>query len=205
MSVEVGHADLIDEGAARPTGLGLRLMYVLFYRVIAAMSPLRLPVDAVDFSIMSGRVVGEIRRDGLGLLQNRHLRAQPRIAHQCADVERRGYDDTADVAPFRGRLGFRSGVVDCFPTALARQADAQIDATGMKGIEDAKAFDDGDGRRLSELYRGGADPNRVGGGGDLTDEYRGLRGCDGDEVVFGDPVALVAPLLGVLGKVDGVA
>ncbi len=52
-----------------------------------------------------------------------------------------------------------------------------------------------------------AAPTRIvlGGGGDLTDQHRGRRAGDGDEVVFGDPVALVAPLLGVLGEVDGVA
>ena len=33
----------------------------------------------------------------------------------------------------------------------------------------------------------------------------GRRAGDRDEVVFGDPVALVSPLLGVLGEVDGVA
>jgi polyisoprenyl-phosphate glycosyltransferase len=39
----------------------LRLCYYLFYRLIASLSRLRLPVDTGDFSIMSRRVVDEIR------------------------------------------------------------------------------------------------------------------------------------------------
>ena len=61
------------------------------------------------------------------------------------------------------------------------------------------------GRGVAELDRGGADADPVGGGGDLADQHRGRRTRDGDEVVLGDPVPLVAPLLGVLGEVDGVA
>ena len=38
-----------------------------------------------------------------------------------------------------------------------------------------------------ELHRGRADTNPVGGGGDLTDQHRGRRAGDGDEVMLGDP------------------
>lgn len=55
----------------RKEGLLLRLAYFLFYRLITRLSPLRLPVDAGDFSIMSGRVVEEIRR---APEHNRYLR-----------------------------------------------------------------------------------------------------------------------------------
>ena len=75
----------------------------------------------------------------------------------------------------------------------------------MERLEHAEALDDSDGGGLAELHRGGADANPVGGGGDLTDQHRGRRAGDGDEMVFGDPVALVSPLLGVLGEVDRVA
>ena len=49
----------------------LRLAYFVFYRVIASLSKLKLPVDAGDFGIMSRRVVDEIRR---APEQNRYLR-----------------------------------------------------------------------------------------------------------------------------------
>lgn len=49
----------------------LRLAYFGFYRLIASMSKLKLPVDTGDFGIMSRRVVDEIRR---APEHNRYLR-----------------------------------------------------------------------------------------------------------------------------------
>lgn len=46
----------------RKERLLLRLAYFVFYRLIASMSKLKLPVDAGDFGVMSRRVVAEIRR-----------------------------------------------------------------------------------------------------------------------------------------------
>ena len=40
----------------------LRACYWLFYRLIAALSPVRLPLDAGDFGLLSRRVVEQIRR-----------------------------------------------------------------------------------------------------------------------------------------------
>jgi len=40
----------------------LRLCYYLFYRLLAALSPIQLPVDAGDFGLMSRRVIDEVRR-----------------------------------------------------------------------------------------------------------------------------------------------
>jgi dolichol-phosphate mannosyltransferase len=45
----------------RKEGTLLRTAYFLFYRLITSISELRLPLDAGDFSIMSRRVVMEIR------------------------------------------------------------------------------------------------------------------------------------------------
>ena len=45
----------------RKEGTLLRTAYFLFYRLITSLSELRLPLDAGDFSIMSRRVVAEIR------------------------------------------------------------------------------------------------------------------------------------------------
>jgi dolichol-phosphate mannosyltransferase len=40
----------------------LRLCYFLFYRLLAVLSAMQLPVDAGDFGLMSGRVIRELRR-----------------------------------------------------------------------------------------------------------------------------------------------
>jgi glycosyltransferase involved in cell wall biosynthesis len=40
----------------------LRFCYFLFYRALAGMSDVRLPLDAGDFGLMSARVVAELRR-----------------------------------------------------------------------------------------------------------------------------------------------
>ncbi|MGA2353608.1 MAG: glycosyltransferase family 2 protein [Terriglobales bacterium] len=40
----------------------LRACYYLFYRLLAALSSIRLPLDAGDFSLLSRRVIDEIRR-----------------------------------------------------------------------------------------------------------------------------------------------
>lgn len=60
------HREGYDVVFARRTGRKeawwLRVAYRLFYRVLAALSALPLPLDAGDFSLMSRRVVEEIRR-----------------------------------------------------------------------------------------------------------------------------------------------
>ena len=47
---------------ARKEAWWLRLCYFLFYRLIAALSELRLPIDSGDFSLLSARVVAELRQ-----------------------------------------------------------------------------------------------------------------------------------------------
>lgn len=60
--LEEGFDVVYAKRVRRKEGLALRLAYFLFYRLLASLSRLRLPVDAGDFSIMSRRVVDEIRR-----------------------------------------------------------------------------------------------------------------------------------------------
>ncbi len=55
----------------RKEGLILRFAYFVFYRLIASLSKLKLPVDAGDFGVMSRRVVDQIRR---APEHNRYLR-----------------------------------------------------------------------------------------------------------------------------------
>ena len=174
---------------------------------VACASTLADQIAAVEHRQDVVDLIGEVRRDGLGLLQDRQFRAQPWIAHQRADVERRRDDHAADVAPFDRRRGLRirRRVPDGLPAALTGTSHTQVDAAGMECGERAEALDHGDGRRLTELHRGGTDANPVGGGGDLADQDGGLRAGDRDEMMLGEPVASVTPLLGVLGEVDGVA
>ena len=47
--------------ARRKEGIGLRASYFLFYRLLATMSDIRLPLDAGDFALMSRRVVERMR------------------------------------------------------------------------------------------------------------------------------------------------
>lgn len=46
----------------RKEALWLRACYYLFYRLLAALSSIRLPLDAGDFGLMSSRVIQEIRK-----------------------------------------------------------------------------------------------------------------------------------------------
>lgn len=60
--LEEGFDVVYAQRVGRKERLVLRFAYFLFYRLIASLSKLKLPVDAGDFGIMSRRVVDEIRR-----------------------------------------------------------------------------------------------------------------------------------------------
>ena len=74
----------------RKEPLLLRLAYFTFYRVIASMSRLHLPVDAGDFSLMSRRVVDEIRRAPEANRYLRGLRTWVGFRQTGVRVERAG-------------------------------------------------------------------------------------------------------------------
>jgi glycosyltransferase involved in cell wall biosynthesis len=59
--LEEGYDVVYAQRIRRKEGTLLRSAYFVFYRLITAMSDLRLPLDAGDFSIMSRRVVTAIR------------------------------------------------------------------------------------------------------------------------------------------------
>lgn len=69
--MEEGYDVVYAQRVRRKEGPLLRLAYFVFYRLIASMSRLKLPVDSGDFSLMSRRVVDEIRRSPE---HNRYLR-----------------------------------------------------------------------------------------------------------------------------------
>ena len=51
-----------------------------------------------------------------------------------------------------------------------------------------------------------ADPDRAGAARDIADRHRGRRAGDADHIVmFGQPVAIIAPALGMLGEIERIA
>ena len=58
---EEGYDVVYARRVRRKEGLVLRFCYWLFYRMLARMSDVRLPVDVGDFGLMSRRVVDELR------------------------------------------------------------------------------------------------------------------------------------------------
>ncbi|NNM03699.1 MAG: glycosyltransferase family 2 protein [Gemmatimonadetes bacterium] len=66
----------------------LRASYFLFYRLLAGISNVRLPVDAGDFALMSRRVVDEIRRAPERQRYLRGLRTWAGFKQVGIDVER---------------------------------------------------------------------------------------------------------------------
>lgn len=57
-----GYDVIYAQRVGRKESWWLRLCYYLFYRLLALLSPVQLPLDAGDFGLMSRRVVDEIRR-----------------------------------------------------------------------------------------------------------------------------------------------
>jgi hypothetical protein len=135
---------------------------------------LRDPVAPVQHGEHVADLTGEIRGDGLGLLQHRHLSAQ--LVGDCGPhVKRWRHDHAVDVVPLGGRLGFRrrrflGGLAAPLPGA----ADAEVDAAGMEGVEHGEALDDRGSRGEAQLHCGRADMDALGGGCDLADQYRRL-------------------------------
>ena len=59
---EKGYDVVYAQRVGRKEAWWLRLAYFFFYRLLARMSSLRLPVDTGDFALMSRRVVEQLRR-----------------------------------------------------------------------------------------------------------------------------------------------
>ena len=57
-----GYDVVYAQRVARKESWWLRFCYYVFYRLLALLSPVQLPLDAGDFGLMSRRVVDEIRR-----------------------------------------------------------------------------------------------------------------------------------------------
>jgi polyisoprenyl-phosphate glycosyltransferase len=61
-SYEQGYDVVFARRVNRKEPWWLRACYYLFYRIIAALSSIRLPLDSGDFGLMSSRVIDEIRK-----------------------------------------------------------------------------------------------------------------------------------------------
>ena len=114
----------------RKEGTLLRTAYFLFYRLITSLSELRLPLDAGDFSIMSRRVVSEIRSAPEHNRYLRGLRTWVGFRQVGLEVERAERFAGTSKYSFGAlvRLGFDG--IFAFSTAPLRAA-AVLGAVGM--------------------------------------------------------------------------
>ena len=150
-------------------------------------------------------MIGEVGRDGLRLLQDRHRRHDALAIQQSLEVERQRDHHAVDFAPLPRRAILRRWALRLEPgVAPLPAAEAEVDAARVEGVEHAEALDHRGGRRVAELDRGRPDVNSVGSRGDLPDQHRRRGAGDADEVMFGDPESAISPLLRALGEVDRV-
>ena len=85
-------------------------------------------------------------------------------------------------------------------------AEAEVDAAGIEGFEGAELLGDDQRRVVGQHDAAGADADRRGAGADMSEADRGGGAGDaGHGMVLGHPEAPVAELLGMTGKVEGVA
>ena len=95
--------------------------------------------------------------------------------------------------------------MDRQPVGARRAAEPEVDASRVQRLERAELLGDHDRRVVREHDPAGADPDRLRAARDVGDHDggRGARDPDG-VVVLGEPEAVVAPALGVLGQVERV-
>ena len=92
------------------------------------------------------------------------------------------------------------------PVRARRAAQPEIDAAGRQRVEHAEHLGHFERRVVRQHDAGAADPDAPGGGGDRGDHDLRRRADDGRMVVMlGDPEAVVAQRLAVLGQGYGVA
>jgi dolichol-phosphate mannosyltransferase len=106
----------------RKEPLLLRAAYFVFYRLIASLSGLRLPVDAGDFGLMSRRVVDEIRRAPEHNRYLRGLRSWVGFRQTGIDVERAERFAGRSKYSVRGLLRLAMDGIFAFSTAPLRAA-----------------------------------------------------------------------------------
>lgn len=86
---EAGADVVYTRRASREEGLLLRAAYKLYYRIVASLSEVPLPLDSGDFSLLSGRVIAALRRLPERQRYLRGLRAWVGFKQVGVDVQRR--------------------------------------------------------------------------------------------------------------------
>ena len=116
-----------------------------------------------------------------------------KVAHQFAHIGRKIIHLTTAHSPQRphGALIGTWGA-----------AKAKVDAVGIERSQGAKLFGNHQRRVVRQHDATRADPQSGGGFGQMTDQHRGGGAGNARHVVmFGQPVALVTPTLGMAGKI----
>ena len=89
--------------------------------------------------------------------------------------------------------------------AAGRAAKPKIDPAREERLECAKLLGDHERRVIREHDPAGADPDRRSSGGDVSDDDRSRRARHRRHVVvLGEPIAVIAPPLCMLGQVEAV-
>jgi len=88
--------------------------------------------------------------------------------------------------------------------AAGSASEAEIDAAGVEGFKGAELFGDDEGSVVGQHDAAASDADGAGGSRDMADENRRCgAGKAGDGMMFGQPEALIAPLLSSLSEMDG--
>ena len=108
---------------------------------------------------------------------------------------------------YRGRGGRQPASAGAWGSreSAAGAAQAQVEAPGVLGIEQAELLVRGQGGAVPHLDRPGAEPDRGRRGGGQRQHHSGeVATTTGVEVVLSEPVPGVAEPFGLLGQVDAV-
>ena len=137
--------------------------------------------------------IGVHRREGMAVDQRLVVHPGDEVAHVGGKM----------LGPLVGRGVEREGGA---PVRARRAAEPEIDAARRQGVEHAEHLGHFERRVVRQHDAGAADPDALGGGGDRGDHDL-RRGADDGRmvVVLGDPEAVVAQRLAVLGEGNGVA
>ena len=151
---------------------------------------------------------GELRAEEARAEQpDRHV--EPRARHRAHALAGRRLGEIAQ--QLGDVVGKRVGAADEVATQRAggrlvgarRAAEAEVDPAGIERRERPELFGDHERRMVRQHDAAGADPDRARAAGDVADHDggRGTRDA-GHVVMLGQPVAAVAPALGMLRKVE---
>ena len=153
---------------------------------------------------------GELRAIEAGAEDpQRHL--EPRSRHRLHELarlqraeQRLQFEDV--VRKILGAGGVAAQGAQRLLVGPRRAAEAEIDAAGIERFQRAELFGDDDRRMIGQHDSARADPHRLRAGRDKADRHRGRRAGDSHHVVMlGEPVATIAPKLGVPGEVERTA